>query len=310
MSNVATLAQLKNQQIATAPAVTVKMGFGDQQAFELIQRAGSLLSNSRIVPPDYQGKDNMPNCVVALNMANRIGADPLMVMQNLVIVHNKPTWSSQFLIATVNTCGRFTSLRYEFFGEPNTNEWGCRAWAIEKETGEKLIGTDITIAIAKAEGWYDKKGSKWKTIPQQMLMYRAGAWWARTYAPELSMGLSTAEEVIDIIDVNPESGEVNTSTEKLRRNIKKVKPQPNETSDTIVNASEQAAQQEISEGNNIIDVEAKEVQPIENISDLPTVDEIEFAKIVEKVSTGDMSIKDVVNNYALTPEQVGALNRL
>lgn len=125
MSNVtATLAQLKNQQIATAPAVTVKMGFGDQQAFELIQRAGSLLSSSRIVPPDYQGKDNMPNCVVALNMANRIGADPLMVMQNLVIVHNKPTWSSQFLIATVNTCGRFTSLRYEFFGKPNTNEWG------------------------------------------------------------------------------------------------------------------------------------------------------------------------------------------
>lgn len=161
-----------------------------------------------------------------------------------------------------------------FLENPILTNGGCRAWAIEKETGEKLIGTDITIAIAKAEGWYDKKGSKWKTIPQQMLMYRAGAWWARTYAPELSMGLSTAEEVIDIIDVNPETGEVNTSTEKLRRNIKKVKPQPNETSDTveakIVNASEQAAQQEISEGNDIIDVEA----------------------------------------YALTPEQVGALNRL
>ena len=118
------------------------------------------------------------------NLTHRgaVGADPLMVMQNLVIVHGKPTWSSQFLIATVNTCGRFTALRYEFFGEPNTDEWGCRAYAIEKSSGEKLVGTDITISIAKTEGWYGKNGSKWKTIPQQMLMYRAGAWWARSYA--------------------------------------------------------------------------------------------------------------------------------
>lgn len=170
----------------------------DSQGFELAQRAAKLMAASTLVPKEYQG--NLPNCVIALNMAQRVGADPLMVCQNLVIVHGRPTWSAQFLIATVNTCGRFSALRYEFFGKANTDEWGCRAWAIEKATGEKLVGTDVTIAIAKKEGWYGKNGSKWQSIPQQMLMYRAGSWWTRAYAPEISMGLATAEEMQDTFD--------------------------------------------------------------------------------------------------------------
>ncbi len=188
----------------------------DSQGFELAQRAAKMLAASQLVPKEYQG--NLPNCIIALNMAQRVGADPLMIMQNLVIVHGKPTWSSQFLIATVNTCGRFSALRYEFFGERGTDGWGCRAWAVEKATGEKLVGTDITIAIAKKEGWYGKNGSKWQSIPQQMLMYRAGAWWCRAYAPELSMGLQTADEVADIIDIHPDGTIASVTSESLRTN--------------------------------------------------------------------------------------------
>ena len=193
----------------------------DSQGFELAQRAANLLASSGLVPEAYRG--SIPNCVIALNMAQRIGADPLQVMQNLVVVHGNPTWSAQFLIATVNACGRFSALRYEFFGERNDDSWGCRAWAIEKETGEKLIGTDVTIAMAKAEGWYDKKGSKWKTMPQQMLMYRSGAWWARAYAPELSMGLQTNDEAIDILDIAKDGTVSGVTTEKLRNPPREIK---------------------------------------------------------------------------------------
>lgn len=192
-------------------ASNIVPGFRNTQGFELMQRAAKLLSSSTLVPKEYQ--NNLSNCVIALNMSNRIDADPLMVMQNLVIVHGRPTWSSQFMIATVNTCGRFSALRYEFFGEEGKDSWGCRAWAIEKATGEKLTGTDITIAIAKKEGWYSKAGSKWQSIPQQMLMYRAGAWWTRAYAPELSMGLHTADEIQDIIELSPEDYEIQTKRE-------------------------------------------------------------------------------------------------
>lgn len=200
-STLAALRPAAAQPVESLPVVNV--GLTSLQGFELAQRASKLLASSTLVPKEYQ--NHLSNCVIALNMAARVGADPLMVMQNLVIVHGRPTWSSQFLIATVNTCGRFSALRYEFFGDPATDDWGCRAWAIEKATGEKLVGTDVTIKIAKSEGWYSKNGSKWKTIPQQMLMYRAGSWWTRAYAPELSMGLHTAEEIRDVYDASMDS---------------------------------------------------------------------------------------------------------
>lgn len=181
------------------PAATVALGFGSAQGFEQLQRAAKLLANSTLVPKEYQ--NNMPNCVIALNMANRIGADPLLVMQNLYLVHGRPGWSAQFLIATFNQCGRFTAMRFEFFGEQGKDSWGCRAWATERSTGEKIVGADITIAIAKKEGWYSKTGSKWQSMPQQMLMYRAGSWLVRAYAPELSMGLQTTEELHDVGEI-------------------------------------------------------------------------------------------------------------
>lgn len=172
-------------------------GFGSAAGFALLQRGATLLANSTLVPKEYQG--NIPNCTIALNMAQRIGADPLMVMQNLYIVHGRPGWSSQFLIATFNQCGRFSAIRYEWEGEPGTDGRGCRAWAIEKETGAKLSGALITIALAKAEGWYQKAGSKWQTMPEQMTMYRSAAWFVRAYAPEIAMGLHTADEIDDAI---------------------------------------------------------------------------------------------------------------
>lgn len=183
-------------------AENVSVGFTTLQGFELAQRAAKALSQSTLVPKEYRG--NLPNCIVALNMAQRLNADPLMVMQNLVIVHGRPTWSAQFLISTANSCGHFSALRYEWKGKEGTDEWACRAWAIEKATGERLEGSWVSIALAKKEDWYQKNGSKWQTMPQQMLMYRAGAWWVRAYAPELSMGLTTAEEARDIVDITPE----------------------------------------------------------------------------------------------------------
>jgi hypothetical protein len=195
-----TLSALKDQaapqSIQQMPSVQV--GFTNLQSFELAQRAAKLLASSTLVPKDYQ--NNIPNCVIALNMASRIGADPLLVMQNLYVVHGRPGWSAQFTIACFNQCGRFSAMRYKFTGTEGKDDWSCQAYAVEKETGEVIQGPVISIAMAKKEGWYQKSGSKWQTIPQLMLMYRAGAWLARTHAPEISMGLQTAEEIHDVFD--------------------------------------------------------------------------------------------------------------
>jgi hypothetical protein len=211
MNNSTTLAQTRN----TPSTAVVNAGFFDLQGFELMQRVAKAFSSSSLVPAQYQ--NNLPNCMIAMDMAQRIGANPLMVMQNLYIVHGTPGWSSKFLIATINVCGRFNALRYEWKGQPGEDSYGCRAWTIEKSTGERLDGIWVTWAMVNAEGWASKNGSKWKTMPDQMFIYRAAAFWQRAYAPELGMGLQTVEELHDIIDAGTSSdGTIQVDVEALR----------------------------------------------------------------------------------------------
>jgi len=194
--------------------------FGSKDNFESAQRMAKCLAASAIVPKNYQGQDGLANCIVALEMANRIGASPLMVMQNLYIVHGMPGWSSKFLIACLNSSSRFkTPIRYEFKGKPNTDEWGCRAYATDS-SDEVLYGSWITIGMAKQENWYGKDGSKWKTMPEQMLRYRAAAFFQRAYAPEISMGMLTKEEFedgeyIDVTDSLKQEVEQNANKENI-----------------------------------------------------------------------------------------------
>jgi len=172
-----------------------ELGFTNVSGFELMQRAAKALAASSLVPEAY--RNNQANCMIALNMAHRMQADPLMVMQNLYIVYGRPAWSAQFLIACFNKCGRFSSIRFEFFGEHGKDTWGCRASAKELSTGDILTGPDITIEMARKEDWLTKKGSKWQTIPELMLRYRAASWFIRTVAPEIAMGFHTDDEIRD-----------------------------------------------------------------------------------------------------------------
>lgn len=171
------------------------------EAFELAQRQAKAFASSNLVPEQY--RNNVPNTLIAMELAERIGASIFAVMQKLYIVHGKPAFEATFLIGTVNSCGRFTPLRYRFEGKQGTDDWGCRAVACDKETGEECVGPLVTIGMSKKEGWYGKKGSKWATMPELMLHYRAAAFWTRVFAPELSMGMHTVEEINESNSIGP-----------------------------------------------------------------------------------------------------------
>jgi hypothetical protein len=185
-------------EIAPRTGEIIKVGFDTLQGFEALQRVGKAFAASSLVPEAYRGVNNLANCVIAVEMASRIGASPLMVMQNLYIVHGRPAWSAQFLISAFNSCGRFAAIRYRFTGEKGKETWGCSAYTKELASGDEIVGPEVTIGIAKAEGWAQKNGSKWQTIPQLMLTYRAATFLIRTTAPELTMGLKSADEMEDI----------------------------------------------------------------------------------------------------------------
>lgn len=176
------------------------------QAFDHAQRVAKALSSSTMIPKDYQ--NNIPNTLVALEMAHRIGASPLMVMQNLHIIHGRPSWSSAFIIAALNSSGRFTALKFK------ATATECQAYATEKATGEILEGPVVSIKMAESEGWISKTGSKWKTMPELMLRYRAAAFFGRLYAPEIMMGMHAVEEVQDVSTNAPAAiAELNQSAE-------------------------------------------------------------------------------------------------
>lgn len=206
----------------------------DPVQFDTMQRLSKLFANSELVPDMYRETDKNPlnkamaNCTIALEISQRTGASPLMIMQNLVIIYGRPSWSSTFLIATVNTCGRFEPLKYKFlnqgklgkveyteyvwdgkrkapkvtvFDGTNIDNIQCVAYTTAKGSTEVLESSPIDVRMAIEEGWYTKNGSKWPTMTKQMLIYRSASFWTRAYAPELSMGMQTAEEIRDIEDI-------------------------------------------------------------------------------------------------------------
>lgn len=192
---------IKDDALALSQAGQEKMNF------EIQQRRAQALMSASLIPSSYK---NIGDCMIAIDMANRMNANPLMIMQNLYIVHGVPSFSSKFLIACINASKKFSPLRYEYKGKENTDEWACRAYAYEiddKEHKEPLYGDWVSIDMAKKEGWFnktDKQGknaSKWATMPSLMMKYRASAFWQRVYCPEISMGFISTEEAYDIQDV-------------------------------------------------------------------------------------------------------------
>lgn len=163
--------------------------------FEQAQRICQPLAKSQMVPKDYQG--NVANCMIALDLSHRLGMSVMAVMQKLYVVHGKPAFEAQFVAAAANACGKYSPLRCKENGLQG-DDFGVYAIAKDLATGEELKGTTITQRMVKDEGWGDKAGSKWKTMPEQMYKYRAMTFWQREFDPGLTMGIRTADEIEDI----------------------------------------------------------------------------------------------------------------
>lgn len=243
--------------------------FGSSDSFDFYQRGAMLFSKSTLVPKAYRTVDDygkeisnpaaVSNCFIALSIANRIGMDPIMVMQNMNVIDGRPSWSSKFLIAALNSTGKFSPLRFEYIDlgekEVSYKVWTgpkdnrrqevvkvkvhnqkCRVVVKELATDEKLTGPWVSIEMAVAEGWYGRTGSKWPTMPEIMLQYRAASFFASIYAPEVALGIKTQEEVEDIayVEVNSrparaETGNISALKEAVENQQKEQPEQKKET---------------------------------------------------------------------------------
>ncbi len=251
------------------------VGGATASSFELTQRKAKVFASSSLVPDKF--KNNIPDCIIALEMAVRMDANPLMVMQNLYIVKGKPSWSAQFLISCLNTSGRFKPLKFQFVGERGKDNWGCYAYTSEKGSDEILKGATITIEMAKAEGWYSKKDrngneiSKWQTMPEQMLMYRAASFFVRVYAPEIANGMYTKEEIEDgVFEVIEPEDEAEKLANSEKFEVKKNdKDKNNSKKDKKSEKKSEADNEEKHKKTEKIDTETGEVLESEIPEDIP-----------------------------------------
>ena len=168
--------------------------FGTSDNFIMAGQMAKALSQSTIVPKEYQG--NEANAMVAIEIAQRLQTSPLMVMQNLNVIQGRPSWSAQFLIAMVNGSGKYEmELQFDEKQDEKGKPFSCQCWTMRH--GRKVTGIVVDMDMANAEGWVQKNGSKWKTMPAVMLRYRAASFFARMNCPELTLGYYSKDEVLD-----------------------------------------------------------------------------------------------------------------
>lgn len=179
------------------------------------------LAGSDLLPSQY--RDKPANVLLALDIAERMRMSIVQVVQNLTVIDGKPTWASQFVIAAINASGRFAPLRFETEDRgPCTVrytefEWSdrekrkiprersidlasdlaMRAYTTDRH-GVRLNGSWVSYKMAVQEGWFTRRGSKWLTMGEQMLTYRAAAFFGRIYAPELTNGMLSVDEAQDV----------------------------------------------------------------------------------------------------------------
>lgn len=241
-----------NQQVTGVPATRVVAGFETMAGFELLQRQGKMLSQCSMLPDNFRG--SIPDCSIALEMSARMGyaVSPLLILQSIVVVHGKPTFEAKFVIGLLKSRCGYKVFDYEMSGDvgdagevqrtprigrdgkPILDKKGnpiydskiiregrtCLAYAIDRD-GRRVEGVPISMAMAKVEGWYDKSGSKWQTMPELMLRYRAATFFKNIHCPEITMGFKTSDEIIDI-----EDPEIEIIDDKPKQKLFKAKSEP------------------------------------------------------------------------------------
>lgn len=194
-----------NEQLAERTAekslsVTRSM-WDDNDAMVTAVRMAEYLAGAHIIPQQYQ--KNPGDCLVAIDFARRMGLSPVTVMQQSQMVRGNFTWKGSACKAMIDGSRKFVNSRYETVGKPGEMKWGCRLVAERVNPRCTVHGPWVTMQMAKDEGWIDKDGSKWKTMPELMMRYRAASFFAKTECPEVLMGFQTAEEIEDITPQSP-----------------------------------------------------------------------------------------------------------
>ena len=258
--------------------------------FELEQRKAKAFVATDFFPAHLRKGDKEATigaAIIVLDLAQRMNLGALEVAQSIYIIHGKPSFETKFLVARLNSSGLLKG-RLNTILSPDRQSAHCEA--VDAQTGQLLRGTTITMDMARREGWLSKNGSKWQTMPELMMKYRAQSFFINEFFPEVKYGLKTSDEAEDINEIKetPKAKQPQNLNEFLAKAAqKKVEP-----AEEII----EAAPLEIDVGEEVLPLDA-----LQNELVARGVDEIEAEKRMERLSP------DEARAYLADPNSIDAL---
>lgn len=279
------------------------------QRFELEQRKAKAFSLSAFFPKHLMGQGpngahiSVANATIVYDIAYRMNLSPLEVAQSIFIIQGKPSFETKFLVARLNTSGLLKGRLNTIVSKDGQSAY-CEA--IDAQTGAVLRGTTITMEMAKREGWLNKNGSKWQTMPTLMLKYRAQSFFINEFFPEVRLGLRTKEEIQDIVEVEEVSDPKETFKPAPTQNLNELLENSEKPNNSIVNQKLTVDEAEYIEAAPVeVEIDVNEdVLPLDALqSELMNrgASETEAEKLLERVSP------DEAKAYLADPNSIDAL---
>jgi hypothetical protein len=138
----------------------------------------------KMVPDHF--KKSIGDCYIAINLANRYGMEPWMLMMEMYIINGRPMMSGKLATAILNH-SLADPLRPEYAGDGDERTITLSG---RPEGESKALAVTLKVKDAKTNN------EQWKKNPDQMLMYSAARLWGRRYAPDIIMGILFDDEEI------------------------------------------------------------------------------------------------------------------
>lgn len=258
--------------------------------FELEQRKAKAFVATDFFPAHLRKGDKEATigaAIIVLDLAQRMNLGALEVAQSIYIIHGKPSFETKFLVARLNSSGLLKG-RLNTILSPDGQSAHCEA--VDAQTGQLLRGTTITMDMARREGWLSKNGSKWQTMPELMMKYRAQSFFINEFFPEVKYGLKTSDEAEDTNETKetPKPEQPQSLNEFLAKATQK-KAEPAEE---II----EAAPLEIDVGEEVLPLDALQSELVAR-----GIDEIEAEKRMERMNP------DEARAYLADPNSIDAL---
>jgi len=185
-------------------------------AIDYLNRAAGAFAHSMLVPDHLRGK--IADCVIMLAMAQRLGEDPLTLMQESYLVKGKASFSGKYQIGRLNRSGLIKGrIKWRTGGEfktqngkilPTSDKW-WEAYVIDADDGEEVCFR-LDWSMVVGEGWVSN--SKWHTMPEVMGRYRSGVFLIRLNYPDVMLSSMTTDELFEEPEYAPERVDLGEAT--------------------------------------------------------------------------------------------------